>query len=553
MISFDFTFHSSDPLHWLLLAGLLGFLPGFGWLIGRNKTLSRSRKTVRMLLHLLLWLVLVLFVLQPVWVKTAASSTILVVGEEVPAAVARQWQDSLGLPERTSAEEFMTDKLAQQVDSVALLGQHFPANFLAQLVSTSVRWHPYVAEDQVSAAEWQGGVKQGEMQEFSGAIRSSKKQLLALRFAGKTLDSTTLEAGNQTFRLQFPVFSEGRSFVELLLDGSPIDTLRFFAQPAPTFSFQFILQTPDFESRTLADWLGRQGHTVSIQTTLSRNILQTTDLNRAADTKLAPDFILTDPENITNPQVKKALGSGKSVWVLGLSPAEDALVRINRALGVGFTVRKISTENSVSLAPSLTAQPYSFVPGLTQLVHGEFPVAIWKKPGKLMVSLLNETFPVKLSGDSLFYDRIWSSLLAFGQPAPRNQLRADAPVFSGLSSTVQLNNFAALPEFIQIGGDSVAVAPSPLNAQSATVDYQFGPSGWVSLGDSVEVYVQDSTASGYQTARLQAYMQAMQQPILATNTREARPLRQQKIPGIVWLFLFLSCFTALWLEPRFGK
>ena len=79
-----------------------------------------------------------------------------------------------------------------------------------------------------------------------------------MRYAGRTLDSVALNVGDNNFRLTFPAFSEGRTVTTLDLGGQTIDTLRFFTQPARKLNIRFLLDNPDFETRNLATWLGKQ-------------------------------------------------------------------------------------------------------------------------------------------------------------------------------------------------------------------------------------------------------------------------------------------------------
>ena len=54
----------------------------------------------------ILWLILLGYLVQPTWTKTSDSGRALLVGTDVPSAVARRWQDSLGLDERFHRRSF---------------------------------------------------------------------------------------------------------------------------------------------------------------------------------------------------------------------------------------------------------------------------------------------------------------------------------------------------------------------------------------------------------------------------------------------------------------
>ena len=547
MISFDFSLNTSDSLHWVLLVLLAAFPVAVGVLLWKNKTLPPRRKWLRGGLNGLLWLVLLGYLLQPTWTVATASRRALLVGGEVPAAVARSWQDSLGIEEQFGAQAFLKKKLAAQFDSVVLLGQDFSPEFLAQISSAALDWQPYFPENQIQNLDWQGILRQGEMQRVSGVAESAQKQWLKIKYAGETLDSTQVSEGQSTFRLAFPAFAEGRTATELFLGENFVDTLRFFVRPRPTLAYQFILDSPDFESRTLAEWLGRMGHAVTVTTTVSKGIQQSATINGGVGEGTLPDVVITAPGNASSVLVKKTLAAGKSTFFMGLTQPEANIATINRALGTGFSIKKTTSEPAVQLAANLTASPYQFNEALPQLTAPNYPAAVWNKVG---VSLLNETFPLKLSGDSITYAKVWNTILAQVQPPAEYTLRADAPLFKGLSGRVVLNTNSELPKQMSIGQDTTTWQPSPLNEHSAQADYLFGKAGWIPLGDSAEGFVEDSTSNLFPTRRISDFIRAQRAAQLTALAPNSKPRRQEKVDDWIWLVLFVIVCTALWAEPK---
>jgi uncharacterized membrane protein len=553
MISFDFSFNSSDPLHWVIAVLLVAFPVIVLGILWKNNTWSPRRKWLRGGLNAFLWLVLLGYLLQPTWTKASDSARALLVGKEVPSAMARRWQDSLGLHERFSSQEFLKKKLAAHFDSVMLLGQDFPPDLLAQLTSGTVDWQPFFPENTIQNLAWQGTLRQGELQHVTGRVQSSQKQWAKIKFAGVTLDSTLLPEGQHAFSLTFPAFTEGRTATELFVGDEGVDTLRFFVHPFPVLAYQFVLDSPDFESRTLAEWLGRRGNAVTVTTTVSKGIQQSTTINEVVEKGTLPDVVITDPANASNAVVKKALAAGKSVLFIGLTQPEGTLATLNRALGTGFSIKRATSESMVTLAPNLTALPYAFNESLSQLLTPTYPVAVWNKTGKVGVSLLNETFPLKLSGDSLTYANVWNTILAQVQPPSGTTLTADAPLFKGLPGTLTLNVEAKVPSPWPIGRDTVTLQASPLNAHSASVAYRFGQTGWLQVGDSAEVFVEDSTSNLFLARQMTDYIKAVRTARFSAAKLNARPQRQDQLNDWIWLALFVLSCTALWIEPKLQK
>lgn len=549
MIFFDFSFNSSDPLHWAALVLLVVFPVLVGLLLWKNDTLARSRRWLRFGLNLILWLILCGYLLQPAWTTTIASRRALLVGEKVPTAVARRWQDSLGIEARFGAAAFLKKKLTTQFDSIVLLGQDFPPTLLSQVMGSALDWKPYFPQNQIQNLHWQGVLRQGEVQRVAGVLESSEKQWVKVRYGGQTLDSTQVAAGQSSFALSFPTFTEGRTTTTLFIADDFQDSLRFYVRSLPTSTYQFILDSPDFESRTLADWLGRQGNALTVSTTVSKGIRQSTTLNGGLEKGKLPDIVITDPSHAADASVKKVLNAGKSVLFINLTRADANLATINRALGTGFATRKIGAE-PLQIEPNLTAVPFRFGESLPQLLVPGYPVAVWNKSGKVGVSLLNETFPLKLSGDSVAYAKVWNAILAQVQPPADYTLTANAPLFEGLPGVLSVNQVPGPPRQLTVGRDTVLLQPSPLNAYVAGVDYRFGQAGWLALGDSAEVFVEDSASTLLPARRMNDYVLAQRAARYSTTGTKQKPQRQRQVDDWVWLALFVASCAALWIEPK---
>ncbi|MFC5412628.1 hypothetical protein ACFPMF_25105 [Larkinella bovis] len=550
---FLFSFRSSDPLHWMLAILLVALLFIQVWLIVGNRGISRRRKWIRGFLNVGLWLVLVSYFLRLEWNVPHRSKAVLIADPDVPSGFLNELNDSLRLERMVRATAFQSSTFRKQlvdgsIDSVTLVGSGFSPDALAQLSRQTVRWIPYSPPDRIQFWQWKGIVRKGDLQTVRGSIQSSHSQRLKLRFGEQTLDSLTIPMGYSTFQLQFPVFSQGRTEVELVLDQKPLDTLRFFARKPEPVTYQFLLDYPDFESKTLADWLGKKGNSVQLISRVSRDISNRVQINRAA----APDVLITDPGNVTNPAVKKAVAQGKPVLLINSSDPEADSKTLNQALGTRWRVKKIANEATVSVGNGLQALPFQFVEAPNQFAVWGYPVAVQKTTANIGFSLLSETYPLKLSGDTLAYDRIWTAILAELQPGYTNNVQVDAPVFAGLRTVVRFNNLMAKPPSVRLGQEPIRLTYSAINELSAELSYTFGRSGWQSLQDSLEIYVDSpGRKTSYGNPLLGAYMRARS---IETEVAKAAVLRSLsvQIPDWGWFLLFLGCLTLLWLEPKFS-
>ncbi|GAB3883089.1 hypothetical protein [Spirosoma agri] len=543
MISFHFD--RSDPLNWLILALVAILVIVQVWLTVRNESLTAQRKTVRLVLNVLLSLILLGYVLQPTWTRSTNSTHALLAGNEVPDTFRQKISDSLNLREVITPRTFNGDRF----DSVTLVGQDFSPELLSRLSRQAVRWVPYHTPDQVQAIHWKGIVQKGEMQQVSGTIQSAKKQRIKLMYARQTLDSVDVPEGLSPFTLQFPAFTLGRTETELVLNQTTLDTIRFFVRPMKPLAYQFILGTPDFESKTLADWLGKNGNSVQITATLSKDVSNRLTINRAS---AKPDVIITDPSNAANAVVKRAVADGKAVLFINLTNPEADCRLINQALGSRLQVRKVSNEPLLPVVDGLNALPYALSPVPIQTDIPGYPVAIQQTTGKIGVSLLNETFPLKLSGDSLAYNRVWSAILARLQPSSINSAEIDAPVFAGVRAEIRVNNLPKRPPTARLSNDTVALTYSPINALSAEGRFVESRTGWFPILDSLATYVDGNSFPTIAKSQLvRAYTEAHATD--QTGRIIAAWQTENRLPNWAWLLLFVACLTSLWVEPKLGS
>ncbi|MCF0040138.1 hypothetical protein [Dyadobacter fanqingshengii] len=556
MIQFDFNW--SEPLNLIILAFAIALLPLQLWLIlprNNNKGFT-TRDGIRLALNVLLWVALIAFIIQPYLLSEAKSVTGLFVGKDVPAAKANALKDSITSLKKAVSSDFKNPYF----DTLILAGQDFPPEMFstimrAPMLPNDLQWIPYFAADQLHGLHWKGIVRKGEMQVLQGHVNSSEKQVLKLIYGNETLDSTVLNTGFNQFRLQFPVFSEGRAVVELVLDDHLEDTIRFFARPSEKITFQFILDSPDFESRALANWLGKSGHSVIYSATLSKDIRSQQTINKAKD----PEVIITDAGNAGNGLVKKALATGKSVLFINLTDPAAEIKAINAALGTQFNVSRISTKESVPLSPGLTALPFRFAPGNRYLISETLPVAVEKGRGKVGVSLLNETFPLQLTGDSVAYQKVWDAVLAPVLPVAGNNVEVEAPLFENMNAEISLNGFSKVPEFLKIGADTLFTNNSPLNPKSAKTRFKPTESGWTRAKDSLnmEMYVEDQTSASniYKAARLIDFVKSYHIFQEKRNGKSALPnpyLKgvRKEFSDWMWFALLIFCFLAVWIERK---
>ncbi|NIJ55040.1 hypothetical protein [Dyadobacter arcticus] len=552
MIQFDFDW--SDLLNKLILGFALAILPLQLWMmVFRNRPLGKislsGRLMLRLLLNIMLWLSIIAFIVQPSFTRQASSRIRMLSASDVSVAFTDHLADSL------KAEKATIDELEKTgADTLLIVGQNFPESLFSTLRQLEhqpiIRWVPYFADDQLQGLHWSGMVRKGEMQQVFGSIKSSQKQVIKVKYGDKTLDSIALSAGFTDFRLKFPAFTQGRTEVELTLADKTIDTLRFFSRPSEKLTVRFLLDNPDFETRNLATWLGKNGNAVKYEVKLSKDLSANENINTAKE----PDIIVTDPLNASDASIKKALKNGKSVFFVNLSNVPAEVQGINAALRTKFQIKKISNEPTIRVLADLNALPYHFVRSGYQLGLQKLPVTIEKTMGNVGVSLLAETFPMQLAGDSIGYEKVWNEILALIRPVSANNVEITAPVYAGLPADISVNNFRDFKKQLLIGLDTIFVQKSFFNTKSGSAKFLPTETGWVTLRDSVpaELFVQEM-GSGFDMRQMSDFVDSYQNPIHsgATNSKVLENKIHKKLPDWFWFTWLLICFTALWVEAKF--
>ena len=548
MIQLDFDL--SDTWSLLVLVLAIALLPLQLWLLFRKSVIrSGGRLRLKIGLNVFLWLSLIAFILQPHFNRPVRSLTGIIAGSEVPRKAIENLRDSLSNSELVSPKSLQRTVL----DTLVLFGQQIPQSVFADLQQSDrrpvLKWLPYFKTDELRQLHWKGILDQGAMQVIRGNIESSKEQALKVSFGANVLDSVILNQGMNDFRLDFPAFAQGRTAVILDLAGETVDTLRFFARQVKPLTVRFKLESPDFETRNLAAWLGKSGNAVTYDAVISKNLKASVEINRADE----PELFVTTPGNAKDPVIRKAVTGGASVLFIGFQDPETQLSQINTALGTHFKVRKISNEPMVDVSAGLTAPAFGFASSAAQLEIPGFPVAVEKRAGKVVVSLLNETFPMQLSGDSVGYQKVWSQILAYLRPAQENGIDIVAPVIAGSQIQIELNNVKPDTNLLKWGADTLFATPSAFNENAKKGALIPATSGWIALVDSLNADVFVEETSDFANTQVRDFVNTYDTQLSRLNgDRESSKSVTARLPDWFWFALLVACFGALWIEAKFS-
>ena len=524
----------------------LGIIQAVGYF--RSRASASPWPVRRIVLNMFLWVVLGLFIQNPRLPVSSPTSGLLI-GEEVPREVRDKWSDSL--PNYPVLSHQRLRESPRRLDSLWVVGSDFSPEVLSNLSATRVQWQPYLPDSGTLHLQWPALLFRGEEARIAGQVMTPRaNSLLRVRQGNTTLDSLRLPKGASAFTLRAPVLGLGRQQIELQLNGRTTDTLRLFSVERRPLAIALHFTSPSTELRILADWLGRQGHKVWVETALSPTLRQELRFNEAT-ARTAPDLVITEPAVINAKRVRAALQETTPVLVVLSEDVPEGIKRVNHAFGSRFSVRSYAKDSTVS-EEGVESLPYRFETASYQRLSVDRKGAYQKVERPVAVSLLPETYPLAFAGDSVRYSALWSQLLNGLWPPPSLRVALGSPVVRNVPSQIRVETTEKLPTRWILAEDTLCFTPSPLNASVAYAVVLPQKSGWMTLGEAgVEIYVEEDESHKAQSVRLVEWIRAQHSIEKEIDTKSVPQM--QTLPNWLWLTVLMLVWAILWLEPRGRK
>ncbi len=515
---------------------LLGYLSFKAW----NTSLSTNRKLLRITLNEVLSFLLIGLIFQPVWEVSKTTVPSLVFPKGMEKAQIQFWKDSLGI--ENSGE---IDQLKPEANPVYLVGNDYSIENLHQLKDRQIQWIPIRKSGEFEFLEWKGILRKGEIQKIRGNIQVDTLTEISIKFGEEILDQITLEPGMRDFELSFAAKIEGRNQVSLILNKVQKVEVRFYTKTTQPKKYSLNFSFPDLETRFLSQYLRNQGETVNEEIQISRDTkIQTSEVEQ--DTL---EVFITEPSQVSGRKVKEAIEKGSHILFIQSGEPEKSVQAINKALKTDFSILQSGNGENRVLENGAEALPFRFESGFGKNLLLEESVAIQQiGNSKIGLSLLGQTFPIALAGDSVLYGKIWDEILGAMYPPEKQNWDLDAPVFEGFPTQLLLNQKVDEPNSVTLGSDTLFLSPSLVNSLTSTGEFIASESGWMPLGDSLEVFVypQAEMKEIFQSQIIHNFLKSANQ----NNSGIDTITRKQKIPAWIYLTGILILFTLVWLEPR---
>lgn len=500
-----------------------------------------EKKVIKAILNLLLGFSFILFLIQPNWNVNSGSEPVLVYSNDVFPDQIKFLKDSLGLKRVEKIEEYKG-----RGNPVYLFGQNYSELALNKLTEKSIIWIENSSINELDNLKWKGVLRTGEVQNILGELNVDKASTLELKFENRVLRLDSLTIGQNQFEFNFPVNISGRNELGLYLNDSLLEEIRFFSIPSKPKSYSLRISFPDPEVRALTQYLLKRGEKVEEKIQISRSSEIRSDLIELDSLKV----LIGDLNQLKTKSVKEELSQGAaSVLLINSQNPEIEIKELNGLFGTNFQLTRSTSDEFRLLESGVEALPYEFVPSAGQKLMLENSIAI-ENLGNLKVgmSLISQTFPKYLSGDTITYERIWDEILGEISPNELENWKYDAPFFTNQVNKVIYNGIKTELKSIVLDSDSIFLQQDLINPQTKFANFLAQNSGWRTLADTVEVFVYGENE-----------LKPIHSELILSNFLKSQNMNQSDaevetenigIQDWVWLSIFLLLFGLLWLEPR---
>ncbi len=313
-----------------------------------------------------------------------------------------------------------------------ILGDGVPDHVLQQLPNTSLHFIRGTGTSGITRLAIPDVILPHRSYEISGRYSNSPGVALVLSGPEGKLDSVHLDGGSKTFSLNLRPAAPGTiTYTVTEHTGRNVIQHTFPVVVREPRSLRILIAEhhPTFESLYLKNWLAKT-HQVTVRHQLSKGIFRYEHINTTggqfdrlnSKTLSDIDVLIIDDQTFAKlpesgqREVGNAIKSGLGCLILYRS--RDSFQKVRAILPVDFTNSKSDTihlaldENNAFSIPVAALRPGRDQKLVPLLPHTGTPAGyIEDHFGKVGYSLMTETYPLLLRGDSIGYGSIWTSLI----------------------------------------------------------------------------------------------------------------------------------------------
>jgi hypothetical protein len=297
-----------------------------------------------------------------------------------------------------SEKEFLkTDKQSLNGVELKVLGANFSDNFWAQVSPLNPSFIQDSKNFHVLDLDYLPVLGSYDFQKISCTVYTEKPTFLKLYLQDFQIDSIQLKGGLNYIESSFPVFSSGKTQLSLGSEKWKIP-LYFYVKPEAPKHILIYSESPNMETKILADFLRNKGHKVSQKSLLGEDSqIQVSDSQAMENSDF--DLIISTSVKLPSSYIKPRT----KLFFMGLEDLNGNLSAINSKWKKSFVLKN-----------TLQGEKKIFALKALQRTSQNNQMA---SEGHIGLSVMEDTFPLKLAGDSLTYMKIWSELMYLMQPS----------------------------------------------------------------------------------------------------------------------------------------
>lgn len=572
---------------WMIMLVLVVVFILLFWLEWRRKMRFRN---LRLIALLIVMIALAGLFLQPGYTKERSNAIALLTPGFSPASV-----DSLltlendltllhapGMEAFRKSEELASYSMLQQHGSAIrfVLGEGLPHYALDLIAEKNYEFIQGNIPDGIIELYARTPTRSGRDNIVKGIYNNPQNETwLYLEGPGGMEDSVVVNgSGRQSFRLSFYPKQAGNYLYSIISKSSEEEVHRekfpiVVEKPEP-LAILFIQSYPTFETQTLKNFLASHNHQVTLRSRLSRDRYRYEYLNAPPRTittlnqevLTAMDLLILDGDaalSLSRSEVKAlrdAIRNG-----LGLLVVPDRISGKDTNPLFPFTVNEVRTDTalfyhndqklSLPAIPVRVKQSSSVVP-LLESSNGLLSGYSFEGAGKIGFQLLQQTYRLSLSGDSILYSQLWAPLLEDVARMTRAETKVEElspfPLYPDSPIAISL---ISGKEDIMLMADSLRI---PLHEDvlldgiwSAT--FPAGQPGWHELrtndGNGIQYYIseQDEWTALNKANQLRTTLAYAKKPGSAVTGKSTI---QKEIDPLIFYLMFLVSAGCIWLLPK---
>ncbi len=422
----------------------------------------------------------------------------------------------------------------------------------------------------------------GQWSTIKGRINVQENTTLQLIDPSGKKDSIVFkQSGEQAFTFKIRHKQPGQILYKLKIASTQHEetyTLPLKVKGFEKLEVLMLQMAPSFEMRQLKNFLADQGHGIQVRSQLSKSNFSyekvNTTLNQISRLTdgILKNYNLLVVENSTLEQLSKSetetlrKATNAGLGILLLMDQSDN----KNSIAKGFIDFNLNKDDQDTLHLSLDGSLKKYIfkkqnlsiptqPDIVPLLHSRDNIlAAYRHQGfgKVAIQLLKETYPLRLSGDSVAFTGLWSDIISTSSRTKVKNteitLADDFPYFTGIPSQANIITSEEKP-LLYYEGQIIPMTENVLieNLWSATLRPQ--KTGWnsVQLNDSTQYDFFVAEQHEWSALRRQQQINLHQVETLnQTKADDEHMAQYETIPRYYFYLTFLLAMGFLWLAPK---